>query len=77
MNRLATLVEEVRKVAQSLEEFPAKVALSPLQEEYRKYFMEKMDEHGVNSPSAFDSEEDMKKFFTEVTQGWEKGQGRK
>lgn len=50
---------------------------SELQKEYQDYFKEKMDKHGVDSPAAFGDEAAMKKFFDEVSSGWECGKGRK
>lgn len=50
---------------------------SELQKEYQDYFGEKMEKHGVGSPSEFKDEGKMKDFFNEVSDGWECGQGRK
>lgn len=50
--------------------------LSPLQKEYRDYFIEMMEKHGLDGLSGID-EEKVKAFFKEVSDGWEIGEGRK
>jgi hypothetical protein len=46
-------------------------ALTNEQEEYQAFFRKKLEEHGVNSPKEL-SEDEKKKFFTEVEEGWTK-----
>lgn len=50
--------------------------LSPLQKEYQSYFEGLLKKYGVSSPAELEQEE-MKKFFNDVTAGWIKGQGEK
>ena len=45
--------------------------LSPKQEEYQQHFKDTMEEHGVDSPNDFESEEDKKDFFDDVDEGWD------
>ena len=47
---------------------------SKLQSEYEKFFKEKLDKYGVESPAEL-SDEDKKKFFSEVESGWNEGKG--
>jgi hypothetical protein len=49
---------------------------SELQKSYQDYFKRKLEKFGVNSPAEL-NEEDKKKFFSEITNEWEKGKGLK
>lgn len=40
-------------------------------EEYKEYFNKKMEEHGVDSPDELKSDEEKKKFFDAVDEGYE------
>jgi len=48
--------------------------LSPLQDEYRKYFKFMLDCYGVKSPKKL-SEEKKKEFFDNIKKYWTKGKG--
>jgi hypothetical protein len=50
--------------------------LSPLQKEYQAYFEGLLKKYNVESPAELE-EEEMKKFFNEVSAGWIKGKGKK
>lgn len=54
----------------------AEAELSALQKEYQTYFEGMLKKYNVGSPAEL-SEEDMKKFFDEVSSGWVKGEGKK
>lgn len=47
-----------------------------LKDEYQEYFNGILKKYKVDSPAEL-SEEDMKKFFEDVSSGWIKGQGEK
>jgi hypothetical protein len=75
---LNSLAAEVETIARELDTpAPAKVALSPLQQEYREYFLEMLEKHNVNSPASLPDEASMKAFFNDIKGGWVKGKGRK
>ena len=54
----------------------AEAELSDLQKEYQEYFSALLKKYGVDSPAELE-EEEMKKFFNDVTDGWVKGKGKK
>ena len=56
--------------------FRLKSALSPLQEEYRDYFMGLMEKHDITALGNLD-EEKIRAFFNDVSNGWTKGKGPK
>jgi hypothetical protein len=47
-----------------------------LQDEYQEYFQGMLKKYNVSSPADLD-EEEMKKFFNDVSDGWIKGKGKK
>jgi hypothetical protein len=47
-----------------------------LQDEYQEYFQDMLKKYKVSSPAELD-EEEMKKFFNDVSDGWIKGKGKK
>jgi hypothetical protein len=47
-----------------------------LQDEYQEYFQGMLKKYKVSSPAEL-GEEDMKKFFNDVSDGWIKGKGEK
>lgn len=47
-----------------------------LQTVYQEYFARILKKYNVESPAELETEE-MKKFFDEVSSGWEKGKGEK
>jgi hypothetical protein len=47
-----------------------------LQDEYQEYFQDMLKKYNVSSPAELD-EEEMKKFFNDVSDGWIKGKGKK
>jgi len=49
---------------------------SDLQKSYQDYFKKKLDKYGVKSPAEL-SEDEKKKFFSEISTEWEKGKGLK
>lgn len=71
------LARELDTIASELDMKPGRVALSALQQEYRDYFLEKLEEHGVSSPASLPDAEAMKQFFNDIKDGWVKGKGRK
>ena len=50
--------------------------LSTLQQEYRDYFMAKLEEFDVKSPAEL-SDDKKKEFFKAIKDGWVKGKGAK
>lgn len=48
--------------------------VSDLQKSYQDYFKKKLDKFGVKSPAEL-SEDDKKKFFSEISTEWERGKG--
>lgn len=51
--------------------------LSPAQKEYREHFHETMDEHGIDSPSELETDEEKKEFFNDVDEGWDEEESEK
>lgn len=49
---------------------------SELQKSYQDYFQKKLEKFGAKSPAEL-SEDDKKKFFSEISNEWEKGKGLK
>jgi hypothetical protein len=47
-----------------------------LMDEYQEYFQGMLKKYKIGSPAEL-SKEDMKKFFNDVSDGWEKGVGEK
>lgn len=47
------------------------VELSPLQKKYQDFFRSMLKKYGVSSPADLE-EEDMKKFFNEISSTWTK-----
>jgi hypothetical protein len=47
-----------------------------LQDEYQEYFQGMLKKYKVSSPADLD-EEELKKFFNDVSDGWIKGKGKK
>ena len=47
-----------------------------LKDEYQEYFSDLLKKYKVSSPAELE-EEEMKKFFNDVTNGWVKGKGEK
>jgi len=52
-----------------------RIALSPLQQEYRTYFEGLLSKHDLKGLSG--DEAKLKAFFTDVSTGWTKGEGKK
>lgn len=64
-----------RQIQESYEEI-FEQQLSALQQEYRDYFKEKLEEFGVDSPAKL-NDADKKEFFKSIKAGWVIGKGRK
>ena len=47
-----------------------------LMDEYQEYFQGMLKKYKIDSPAEL-SKEDMRKFFNDVSDGWEKGVGEK
>jgi len=56
--------------------FTTFLAESELSDKYQEYFSKKLKEYNITSPAELE-EEDMKKFFNDVSDGWIKGKGEK
>lgn len=46
-------------------------------EEYQEYFKSMLKKYGVEDPSELDSDEDKKKFFNDVDDGWDETKSQK
>jgi len=44
--------------------------LSPLQEEYRKFFLGQLEEHGFDRSPAEGNEEELREFFNNIKARW-------
>lgn len=68
----------LQKISEELDSIgrEIRIALSPLQEEYRKYFMDKLDKHDLKGLASAD-EDKLMAFFDDIKDGWVKGEGQK